>query len=595
MNLRLNKKAIAVLLLILAALTLSGCSGEGLDKLWLKSSGWSRGVSMGETAMASPMEPVIDPDGNLYGITFPRTEPGSSLYHPHLSVLSANGQTRSRIGLDFEINQPRKAKLIWNDLGLDLIWIESNQLKAVRLTPQGERLSEIAVLSTEERVDHLEALLIDGSYQIWYSGSKESPGVYALSGKLDSLQKTVIDPEGIRINLFLDAEDQLHISWFRYPIIQGDAEFYYQQLINYKFDDNRSVLLNTTGVSPAIRIEGPVLGIDDEVGYIIWVEEIVSGLEAGTRNTFYRYFPVGEPDFIRPQMRLRVPIIANLPADEFNYGAFQTGDRIYVYSGIPSSSDLDNIELLNGQYSELAFVFRSRSEFKWRDFRNQANIAFLSDGLVTSYQPLSYTSAESYYPSVVTDQDLNLYVTWLEKGESTYRAYLTTTDPLKKDNIDLVTTEDYLYLTAEGIFGMLAGAVLSPFAVAAWGGIGLIGFIFNLVFSQFNKPAIRTFGEILSMIAGIGVFWFMKMVTLPGLKDFSYVPFSAWIPRIPADYHQLMIYGVPALIGLIALLIAYFNTYGKKNQSSINFYMLYCAVDTLFSCAIYGVLIYGAF
>jgi len=137
--------------------------------------------------------------------------------------------------------------------------------------------------------------------------------------------------------------------------------------------------------------------------------------------------------------------------------------------------------------------------------------------------------------------------------------------------------------------------VLSPFAAAAWGGIGLIGFIFNMVFSQFNRPVYRTIGEILSMATGVGVFWFMKLVTLPGLKTWDYVPFSAWIPRIPENLTQPLIYGVPALIAVIALSVAYFNTYGKKDGSPINFHLLYCAVDTLLSCAVYGVLIYGSF
>ena len=580
---------------IITALILSGCSGEGLDKLWLKSEGWSRGVLMGETAMASPMEPVIFPDGNVYSVIFPRSDVEDGLYQPTLTVLSPDAQNRIQIPLNFQIRQPRKAKLILNGERLDLFWIDSNQLKVVQLTEQGELLSEIELLSTEDRVDHLEVVETEEGYEIWYSGSKETPGVFALRGELGNLEKSVMDPEGIRINLFVDAKKQLHASWARYPVSYGDLEFYYLQPADLDSAASQPMMVYSTGISPAVKVDGPVLGIDDEVGYFIWTTTIISGLEAGDRRTSYRYFPVGEPENIRPPMAFRVPLIANLPTSEYLNGTFQTGERVNVFSGIPSSSAIENIEILGGQHEELAFVYRSRSEFKWRDFRNQANIAFLSDGLITTYQPLSYTSAESYYPSVVNDQDLNLYVTWLEKGETSYRAYLTTTDPLKKEHLNLVTTDDYLYLSAEGVFGLLAGAVLSPFAAAAWGGFGLFGFIFNMIFSQFNKRVFRTIGEILSIVTGMGVFWFMKLVTLPGLKTWDYVPFSAWIPRIPDTLTQPLIYGVPALIALIALSMAYFNTYGKKSGSPINFYLLYCAVDTLLSCAVYGVLIYGSF
>ena len=592
---RSSTKVYILLIFIITALILSGCSGEGLEKLWLKSEGWSRGFLMGETAMASPVEPVIDPVGNVYSVIFPRSEVEDGLYQPTLVGLSTDAQSKIQIPLDFQIRQPRKAKLIHNGEGLDLFWIDSNQLKVIQLTEQGELLSEVMILSIEERVDHLEVIMTEEGYEIWYSGSKETPGTYALRGELSNLEKSVIDPEGIRINLFIDAEKQIHASWARYPVSYGDIEFYYLQPSNSESGASQPVIVYSNGITPAVKVDGPVLGIDNEVGYFIWTTTIVSGLEAGDRRTSYRYFPIGEPENIRPPMAFRVPLIANLPTSEFQNSTFQTGERVLVFSGIPSSSAIENIEMLNGQYEELAFVFRSRSEFKWRDFRNQANIGFLSDGLITTYQPLSYTSAESYYPSVVNDKDMNLYVTWLEKGESSYRAYLTTTDPLKKENLDLVTIDDYLYLTAEGVFGLLAGVVLSPFAAAAWGGIGLIGFIFNMVFSQFNRPVYRTIGEILSMATGVGVFWFMKLVTLPGLKTWDYVPFSAWIPRIPENLTQPLIYGVPALIAVIALSVAYFNTYGKKDGSPINFHLLYCAVDTLLSCAVYGVLIYGSF
>ncbi|MCK5794905.1 MAG: hypothetical protein KAH12_09360 [Anaerolineales bacterium] len=595
MNYKLDNKLKFVLLSIILAIFLSSCSGQALDKLWLKSEGWSRGVLLGDTALASTAEPVIDSKGQVYSILFPRSEVDDNRYQPILVKLSQDGATKEQFPLDFLIAQPRQAKLILRDDHLDLFWIDSNILKVTHLNTNGDQLSEIKLLSTEDRVDHMEVVYWNEGYEIWYSGSKESPGVYGLSGQIDNLKKSVIDPDGIRINLFLDDQSLLHASWANYPIAYGDIEFYYLNPLSQRSDDLDPVLVYTTGISPSRRVDGPVIAIDEEVVYILWSEAIVAGLDAGFRTTYFRYFPIGRPDTIRPPMAIHIPIVANLPASEFDYGTFQTGDRVYVSSGIPSTTSIENIEILNGNFTETAIVFRSRSEFKWRDYRNQTSIAYLSDGLITTYQPLNYTSAESYYPSVVHDQDMNLYVTWLEKGEITYRAYLTTTDPVKKTYIDIVTIDDYLYLGAEGLFGILAGAVLSPFAAAAWGGIGLIGFIFNMIFSQFNKPIYRTIGEILSIITGVGIFWFMKLATLPGLKTWDYVPFSAWIPRIPETLTQPLIYGVPALIALITLAVAYFNTYGKKNGSPINFHLLYTAVDTLLSCAVYGVLIYGSF
>jgi hypothetical protein len=221
-------------------------------------------------------------------------------------------------------------------------------------------------------------------------------------------------------------------------------------------------------------------------------------------------------------------------------------------------------------------------------------LAYLSDGLVTSYQPLSYTSAESNYPMITFDQDLDLYVTWLEKGETSYSVYLATTDPAKKIAINQVGLEDYLYLGAEGLFGLLAGVVLSPFAAAVWGGAGLLALTFNLILSQFHKPVFRTVGEILSIVGGVVIFWLVKIATLPGLRD-GYIPFSAWIPRIPPTLESPLVIGVPVLIGLISFGLAWRFTYGKQAASPINFHLIYSGLDALMSCAVYGILIYGSF
>ena len=590
-----NRWVIITLIFIFVAISASACTGQAQDKLWLKADGWSRGVLLGDTAMASPSAPVVDSEGLVYAMLFPRVSQEVRRYTPVLVRLSSDGHSQEQIPLGFDIAQPRQAKLVLGDKKIDMFWIDSNQLKTVTLTKAGQVISEVQVLSIEDRVDHFDIVHWEGVFEVWYSGSRENPGIYSLSGDLSNPDKKVVDPDGIRIDLMMDSEGRMHASWARYPISYGEVEFFYLDTMPFAEEYQEPMLIYSTGVSPSVRVDGPVVGVDDEVGYIIWSEAIVSGLDAGVRNTFFRYFPVEEPDAIRPKMSIRVPIIANMPADEFYSGSFDTGKRVFVYSGIPSTSSIDNVQFLDGQFEETAIVFRARSEFKWRDFRNQANVAFLSDGLVTSYQPLSYTSAESYYPSIVTDQNKNLYVTWLEKGESTYRVYLTTTDPVKMVQIDQVTTQDYLYLAAEGLFGMMAGAVLSPFAAAAWGGIGLFAFVFNLILSRFHKPIFRTIGEILSMAGGVGVFWFMKRATLPGLRGGEYVPFSAWIPRLPEVLHQPLTIGVPILIFLIAALVAWYNTYGKKSGSAVNFHLLYSAVDSLLSCAVYGVLIYGSF
>jgi len=587
-----NKTKIILIAIVLVIL-LSGCSSDSLEKIFLESKDWSRGVLLGETSMASPVELVVD-EGFVYSVLFHKKNQESELIQPELVILNQSGEIHEKIPLDYQILQPRQSKLILAEDGFDLFWIDSHQLKSIQISKTGEILSDIRTHSGNESVSNFEVIPWKSEYIIWYGGNRNDPGLYALIGSIDHFQKTSVDPQGIRINLFLDEEEHLHASWARYPQSYGEVEFYYL-LIDSKTPDLKDVIkVYSKGISPAVRIDGPVYGMDQELSYIFWSEAVVSGLDAGTRTTFYQYFPIGKPETIRPPMVLFVPAVQSLDQVPFPAGMFQAGNRVRVGRTTPGIPALENINPISTQFSETAIVFRSRSEYKWRDYRNQVNVAYLSDGLVTSYQPLSYTSAESYYPSIVFDAEGDLYISWLEKGEVTYRVYLTTTDSDKKYLIDQVSLQDYLYLGAEGLFGILAGAVLSPFAAAVWGGAGLLAFIFNIVLSQFHKPTLRTVGEVLSMIGGVVIFWLVKYTTLPGLKD-GYVPFSAWIPRIPPNWETPLVIGVPVLIGALSIFVAWWNTYGKKSGSPIYFHLIYCGMDALLSCAIYGIMIYGSF
>lgn len=589
---KINLKLITIFLILV--FLLSGCSGESLNKLWLKSDGWSRGVLLGETSMPAPVESAIDDSGNTYVLLFPRSPENERLYQPSISILSDDGEISRFILSDIQMLLPRAAKIFLSAEGLDLFWISNYQIFQLQVNNNGDLITDVKILSGEEKVNSFEIVFREGEYQIWYAGSRDDPGLYTLVGDHTGWEKTLIDPLGINESILEDNNSQLHVSWIQYPRGYDDLKFYYLVDSQDTITASDALLMFSMKINPSIRLDGPFFNLDQELGYFIWSEAITSGLEAGSRTTYYRYFPLGEPQAIRPKMRLIVPASQNIESVEYPGGYFQAGDRVLAGGMHPSTASIENIYFLAGQFEETPFVFRSRTEFKWRDFRNQANIAYLSDGLITSYQPLSYTSAESYYPAVNLDQEMDLYVTWLEKGETTFRAYLTTTDSNKKSIIDQVSIDDYIYLLAEGLFGFMAGMVLSPFAAAAWGGAGLLAFVFNIIFSTFHNQFLKSIGEYLSIAGGIIIFWLVKLATLPGLGD-DYVPFSAWIPRIPVSYEQPLIIGVPILIGVVAFAAAWFNTFGKKSGSAINFHMIYSAIDTVLSCAIYGILIYGSF
>ncbi len=591
-----QKSRVRVLVLAAAlAVFLSSCSIGPQDKLWVKSESWSRAITLGETSLAGPVPAQVNEAGEVFSVIFQRLNEENNLFIPQIVRLNDQGEIDQRVDLDIQIPKPGDAAVVLVENGFDLYWIGNSTLQTARVDPHGKLTRGPLVLSGDDYVSSFSLDQLGDGIVLSYSGSREHPGAVILAGEVGHLQRTVLDLEGIRVSQTIDQEGQLHLSWIRYPVNYGVAELFYLETDTQAIDPTDRFLIHSLNLTPAIRITGPVLGFDEQLGYIFWSMSIISGLDTGVQNSYVQYFPIDRPDAVRPPIRVAVPYSQNIKPERIWGEYFDVGERVRISGSIPLTTFQDNVAVLPGRYPELAFTFRSHSEYKWRDIRYQVNVAYFKDGLLTSYQPLSYTPTESMFPTIFQDAEGNLYVSWLEKTRAGFNAYITTTDPGKRAVLDQVSWNDYFYLLASGIFGVLAGVILSPFAAAVWGGIGLIGFIFLLILSQFNKPIYRKIGEVLSMATGIGVFWFMKLATLPGLKDLDYVPFSAWIPHIPDRLTTPLLYGVPILILMAGLIIAYFNTYGKKNDSPIYFYLLYCAVDALLSCAVYGILIYGSF
>jgi hypothetical protein len=88
------------------------------------------------------------------------------------------------------------------------------------------------------------------------------------------------------------------------------------------------------------------------------------------------------------------------------------------------------------------------------------------------------------------------------------------------------------------------------------------------------------------------IFWYTKYATLGGVEFF--VPFSPWIPHITEAWFLPLQIGVPVLILLVSLLLAWNYTYRRNSESALIFILIYIAIDAALTMALYGMLIYDA-
>jgi hypothetical protein len=75
----------------------------------------------------------------------------------------------------------------------------------------------------------------------------------------------------------------------------------------------------------------------------------------------------------------------------------------------------------------------------------------------------------------------------------------------------------------------------------------------------------------------------------------DYIPFSAWIPDIPAAVALALRIAVPLLASALGLFVAYRSTYARERMQPLFFLLIFILVDGFITIAIYGVIFYSAF
>ena len=249
---------------------------------------------------------------------------------------------------------------------------------------------------------------------------------------------------------------------------------------------------------------------------------------------------------------------------------------------------------LNGAYDELALAYRASMLHQWRKQRWQVNVLYLDAGQPRWAQPLSFTPSYSLKPRLQADGDGFLYLAWLEKvAPYSYSVYLASTQP------DIVAAQNALTWSERGaillqvIFGLLVGALLAPLAASVWMLAPLFIYLLVNALHRWLPSSWERNWEYLSLGLALLAFWSAKHATLPAM--FTYVPFSAWVPGIPAWLGTALRFGVPVLILGLSLWAGWHYTYRKQNRAGLYFLMIYIAVDALLSMAVYAVMIYGVF
>lgn len=586
------------LVLLAFVLLLAGCTTV-TERTWLSAPGWRRATQIGTTAIPDRTPPAIGEDGTIYVLMI---DQGSA--RPRVVALDRRAEVVWERFIDVQLGRPDEPRLLWDGAQLRLFWLEAGTLFTAVLDEAGEVVEAARALSGDLAVESYDVAQDNsGAVTLWLGGSRNEPGIHAFApGQLEG-EPLLIDAEGITPHMEYDAEGNLHAVWAHHPPGSSEAVVYYGDYPGGDASSGANTELTSMRVGVTSVLEGPAFALEDDLGYLFWSVEVRTGPAAGTAETNYVTFPLGAPEQVSERAALYVPADYDLPYEPAPGALLNAGDRVLLSNdqawqegrAVPRQIETDSMYVADaGAHSgELVVAARSNVAYELRKQSAQATLLFLDDGEPVGYQLLSFTRTATTAPAVSRDGDGYLYATWLERAaDGGFLVYLSSSAPDIRQALSVIQAEDVTEMAVETVFGMLAGAALSPFTAILWM-LAPLAVLGATSFLRRNGGRKISTGAVISLVLALIVYWMAKTLTIPGLQE--YVPFSAWIPIIPQWLELPLRWGVPLVIALIALAVAWHFTYRRNNQSVLYFMFIYAAVDSLLSMAVYGSIIYGFF
>lgn len=584
------RRLIRLIWLPLLTLAMTACSDQA-ERIWLNAPGWNRAGLVANTSVVDAVTMALDDAGNIYLFLFGGEE---DAYYPRVIALDRNANVAWDRSYEMALKRPDQSQILWDGRGLQLYWLSSQELYNAQLEAgTGDMLSSPALLSGDVKVASYDvAQGTEGATAVWYAGSQESPGLYALPpGHLNG-EAMMVDPLGILPNVQYDGTGTLHATWSRYPPGENHPKFFYADYQDGLYVSGQETMVLEPRVGTT-KVQGPWLGLDERDVYMLWTIIPRIGPSAGMAATYYIHFPQGQPDSASSAGQLVVPYTYHLNYQSLPEGGLETGPGVILGPESPGgNSFISELAIDPAQAPEVAIAFHTKLAYLRRKEQGQVSTVFFRNGAPFAYQQISFTPASSGYPAILSDPVGQLYITWLESGaESGYDVYFSSTATDIRKALGGITRDDVGRLGAETLFGFLGGVMLAPLALA-WVVAPLVVLGLTSVIRR-RDESFTSPGVIISLTLAIAAYWASKLALMPTIRD--YVPFSAWLPFIPSALGPFLQVGVPLLISGLALAVAWRYTYGHERSSPFFFLLIYVAVDGVLTMAVYGVTFYGAF
>jgi hypothetical protein len=554
-------------------------------KVWLDAPGWSRARLVATTRLDEAVPMAVDERGGVY-----------------LFLVQAEGAARRArvVALDrgaaiawersFALpSAPSSPRLLLDGGDIVLLWVGDQRLYAARLDQAGNLAAEPAPVSGDARVVSLAAAGASGQVAAWFASAGETPGVYRVALEESPPRVTLVDQAGSRPALQYDGAGALHAVWLS-RASEGETRVYHATYPGGAYRPDAQLQIGALeGFGPGERAVGPVLGLDEGHGYLLWTSYVTSGMNAGRSTSRYLAFPLGQPSSGVAAATLALPGTTRLGYEVLPGAALEAGERV-AFTPSPSYGAVPSAFAANGSpATELAVACEVLLQSGGRN-TGRVCALFFEGGAPGSYQLLSDGRRSAFTPTIASDGEGRLYLTWREIQGAESAVYFASTAPDIAEALSVLTPDDGLRILSDVIFGMIAGAILSPFTILLWVAPALLALApFWLLGRASPRIGERMAG--LSLAVALGVFWVGKLAILR--EAFGFVPLSGWVPALPAWLGLPLQIGVPLLIAALALLVAWDQSYRRGRPWPALFVLIYGAIDSVATMAVYGERLFG--
>jgi hypothetical protein len=514
---------------------------------------------------------IVEADGMVHIAWTVKTELNSG--EIGYSKISPDGEFLIQSTVSIPEGHLRGGSLREGGQGLELCWISD---EGIRCSPLNEdNPADIAPYTLISAPPDIQLFTSAGEHYAWITQDGD------LFISVSEGEPTMLSTQVVNVGINLQG-DSLLVSWTE-ATNESATTVWLSTMSEGSMGEAHQVSRITAGVLSGLRQVGLGAAVVGDQYCLVYGYEYTRGLEGGSAYTVLTCL---DAQTWNPESEQRLELVIT---DKLNY---------QTYSGPFAISRLAQVEIPYSNYTylpsspiaiedQMVIVVSTPAQLRYRVRQNIAMLLF-EHGQILGYQPVTATANTSLSPNLAGDADGNLYMAWLERGIGN-DVYFATTNPHVADTLNQTNMSE-VTVAILGIFvEAITGLLLLPFMLLA------IGLAYIAVFVTSWVAGLIRLGrwkDPIGFVSGAVVLWVVKLSFLPFIG--SFVPFSAWLPEMPASV--LMVYKAfwPLLIVSASLFFSHRIMKHRDLSSLTTRFGLYAIIDVTLTALIYGAMLQGA-